>query len=124
GLWRDYPPFRALGLSFVALATPPLFRDDPQLAWGVYARRLSLYRATRSRSGFARLLRWGAGMAHGAFVFTSNVDGHFQSAGFAGDRVVECHGSLGVWQCTRRCAGGPFLAPDNDVTVDPATFRA
>jgi NAD-dependent SIR2 family protein deacetylase len=124
GFWRAYPPFRALGLSFVALANPRWFRDDPHLAWGFYGHRFNLYRATRPHDGFARLLRWGAGMARGAFVFTSNVDGHFQRAGFAADRVVECHGSLDVWQCTRRCAAGPFVAPDRDVPVDPATFRA
>ena len=28
------------------------------------------------------------------FVFTSNVDGQFQKAGFPGDCIVECHGSI------------------------------
>jgi len=124
GFWNAYPPFRKLGLSFVALANPRWFRDDPSLAWGFYGHRYNLYRATPPHDGFARLARWGAETEHGAFVFTSNVDGQFQRAGFAADRIVECHGTLDVWQCTRRCAAGPFPAPGRDVAVDLATFRA
>jgi len=124
GFWKAYPPFRRLGLSFVALANPRWFRDDPELAWGFYGHRHNLYRATRPHQGFARLLRWGAAMAHGAFVFTSNVDGQFQRAGFDADRIVECHGALEVWQCTRDCGAGIFPAPAREVTVDPSTLRA
>lgn len=38
-------------------------------------------------------------MEKGYFVFTSNVDGHFQKAGFPEERVVECHGSINFMQC-------------------------
>ena len=38
-------------------------------------------------------------MEKGHFVFTSNVDGHFQKAGFSEERVVECHGSINYMQC-------------------------
>ncbi len=30
----------------------------------------------------------------GGFVFTSNVDGHFQKSGFSEQSVFECHGSI------------------------------
>ena len=33
------------------------------------------------------------------FVFTSNVDGHFQKAGFDKEKVLECHGSINHYQC-------------------------
>ena len=46
GFWRAYPPFKRLGLSFVDLANPRWFEDDPELAWGFYGHRLNLYRAT------------------------------------------------------------------------------
>ena len=42
-------------------------------------------------------------MPHKCFVFTSNVDGHFQSSGFPEDRIYECHGSLQHFQCTEHC---------------------
>ncbi|MFZ5438361.1 MAG: SIR2 family NAD-dependent protein deacylase [Myxococcota bacterium] len=124
GFWRAYPPFRALGLSFVDLANPAWFSRDPALAWGFYGHRLGLYRATTPHEGFAVLRRWSARAPGGAFVFTSNVDGAFQRAGFDPQRIVECHGAIDFVQCTRDCGLG--IAPADEVTVevDPATFRA
>jgi NAD-dependent SIR2 family protein deacetylase len=124
GFWRAYPPYRHLGLSFVDLANPRWFAADPHLAWGFYGHRLGLYRATRPHGGFDLLRRWGAARPLGAFVFTSNVDGQFQRAGFDADQVVECHGAIETWQCARPCGGGLFPAASGGVTIDAATFRA
>src|SRR5688572_3181108 len=94
GFWESYPPFRKLGLSFVKLANPRWFHDDPDLAWGFYGHRRTLYRATAPHEGFALLKKWADRMPAGFFVFTSNVDGHFPRAGFGEECVIECHGSL------------------------------
>lgn len=123
GFWQAYPPYAALGLSFEELANPHWFGADPELAWGFYGHRLNLYRATTPHVGFARILQWGARMPHGSFVFTSNVDGQFQRAGFAADRIVECHGAIDAIQCLNGCPG-IFPAPAGDVAIDPTTFRA
>lgn len=121
GFWRAYPPYRRLGLRFEELADPVHFADDPALAWGFYGHRLALYRSTAPHAGFAVLLRWA--QERPAFVFTSNVDGQFQRAGFDPDRVAEVHGSIHRLQCLAGC-GPPWPADDVDVTVDPATMRA
>jgi NAD-dependent SIR2 family protein deacetylase len=42
-------------------------------------------------------------MPRGHFVYTSNVDGHFQHAGFDTHRLVECHGNIHRLQCTEPC---------------------
>jgi NAD-dependent SIR2 family protein deacetylase len=124
GFWRAYPAFRELGLRFEQLANPEWFFDDPPLAWGFYGHRLNLYRETVPHEGFATLLRWAAEKPHGAFVFTSNVDGQFQKAGFSADRVVECHGSIHHLQCLRGC-GEPIRSAEGvAVEVDEATCRA
>jgi NAD-dependent SIR2 family protein deacetylase len=124
GFWKAYPAYAHLGLSFVDLANPRWFETDPHLAWGFYGHRLNLYRATEPHDGFARLRAWGASCRYGAFVFTSNVDHQFQRAGFASDRIVECHGSIEVWQCTRACGVGLFAASDAEIAVDSVSFRA
>lgn len=103
GFWRAYPAYRELGLRFEQMANPRHFADDPALGWGFYGHRLSLYRTTAPHAGFAILKRWVGGRPSGGFVFTSNVDGHFQKAGFDPERVVECHGSIHHLQCTRPC---------------------
>ncbi len=124
GFWNAYPPYRKLGLEFMEVANPQWFRDDPTLAWGFYGHRLNLYRAAVPHAGFAILARWAARMKHGAFVFTSNVDGQFQKAGFAEDRVIECHGSIHWMQCLNGCGVGIFPADGRQVRIDEETMRA
>jgi NAD-dependent SIR2 family protein deacetylase len=123
GFWRAYPPYRRLGLSFVELADPVHFTEDPELAWGFYGHRLALYRSTTPHAGFGVLLRWARG-GRPARVFTSNVDGQFQRAGFTEDAVEECHGSIHHLQCLAGCTSAIWSAHGTEVRVDPASMRA
>ena len=123
-LFDAMQPFRKLGVSFVDMANPGWFSRDPELAWGFYGHRLGLYRETEPHAGFRILHRWGERTAHGSFVFTSNVDGHFQKAGFADDRIYECHGSLNHLQCTGPCRYDIWEVGSTLVDVDESTFRA
>jgi NAD-dependent SIR2 family protein deacetylase len=124
GFWRAYPPYRKLGLGFSSLANPKWFTNDPAFAWGFYGHRLELYRKTFPHEGFAILREFSSRMAHGSFVFTSNVDGQFQRAGFDPDHVAECHGAIDYLQCTKNCGIGIFSADPYKLDVDPETFRA
>ncbi len=122
GFWRAYPLYEKLGLDFASMANPRWFDRDPAFAWGFYGHRLELYRRTEPHPGFALLRAWAAQKKHGAFVFTSNVDGHFQRAGFGADRVVEIHGSIHFVQCLKGCPGvatGRSL-PHRDRSRNPA----
>jgi NAD-dependent SIR2 family protein deacetylase len=121
GFWRAYPPLAARGIRFVEIANPRSFATNPELAWGFYGHRLALYRDTAPHEGFAILRDIGARLPHGAFVFTSNVDGQFQRAGFGDDRLVECHGSIHHLQCTRPCSDATWPAEAVDPVIDPAS---
>jgi NAD-dependent SIR2 family protein deacetylase len=125
GFWRAYPAMRRLGISFMQMANPDWFDRDAALAWGFYGHRLQLYRATQPHGGFGILLAWGKRLSAGYFVFTSNVDGQHQRAGFDESRIVECHGSLQHLQCTN-CTAEPriWAADQTQLSVDEATFRA
>jgi NAD-dependent SIR2 family protein deacetylase len=111
GFWNAYPALGEMKMRFSEVANPEIFRAMPALAWGFYGHRLQLYRATVPHAGFGMLLDMARSMPHGAFVFTSNVDGHFQKAGFAEERVVECHGSIHHLQCFDGC-GQPVWSAD------------
>lgn len=124
GFWKAYPLVARLGLSFAAMANPAWFEKDPHLAWAFYGHRLGLYRRTRPHAGFVKLLEWTAAKPGGYFVFTSNVDGHFQRAGFSAERIVECHGSIHHFQCADGCTESIWEAGDEHVTVDESAFRA
>lgn len=92
GFWKAYPALK--GLSFVDMANPAWFYSDPYRAWGFYGHRLNLYRQTIPHQGFKLLLKWAQNKSESSFIFTSNVDGHFQKAGFSEDQICECHGSI------------------------------
>ncbi|MBI1914986.1 MAG: NAD-dependent protein deacetylase [Planctomycetes bacterium] len=127
GFWNAYPPYARLGLNFIDMANPRWFRQDPEMGWGFYGHRLNLYRQTPPHAGFGILRRWAARMPRGSFVYTSNVDSHFQRAGFPEDRVVEVHGAIEWLQCTRRACGRGLWSVDPvgpPVTVDETTMRA
>ncbi len=124
GFWRAYPPYEKLGLDFVSLANPRWFVEDPGLAWGFYGHRMELYRRTTPHPGFALLRNWAAQKRGGGFIFTSNVDGHFQRAGFGPEQIVEVHGSFEGMQCTGECDVGIFPGGPIEVTIDPDTMRA
>jgi len=127
GFWRAYPPLKDLGISFVEMANPAWFHDDPTLAWGFYGHRYHLYRKTKPHSGFEILRTWGRTSEQnggsGAFIFTSNVDGQFQKAGFREDQILECHGSINYHQCTGSCSGIWPAKPD-DIRINERSMRA
>ena len=121
GFWRAYPALRHHGFSFEDMANPARFAEHPELAWGFYGHRLQLYRDTVPHEGFTILRRWADRMARGAFVFTSNVDGQFQKAGFPEDRVHECHGSIHSLQCIDACTNDTWSAEDVHPLVNEKT---
>ena len=123
GFWKAYPPYERLGISFVDAANPVHFERDAAFGWGFYGHRARLYRETTPHQGFAILLDWIERFRLPSFVVTSNVDGQFQKAGFAPERILEVHGSIHHLQCTEPCSGS-IWRNDEDVPVDEATMRA
>ena len=90
GFWKAYPALA--GYDFEEMANPQWFFNHPERAWGFYGHRLQLYRNTTPHSGFGILKKWTQNRDH--FIYTSNVDGAFQKAGFSTKKIVECHGSI------------------------------
>jgi NAD-dependent SIR2 family protein deacetylase len=123
GFWNAYPMYERLGLSFVEAANPVHFENDPLFGWGFYGHRTNLYRATVPHAGFGLLRDWIARFGLPWFVVTSNVDGQFQKAGFADDRIMEVHGSIHHLQCTGPCSEA-IWDNDEEIPVDLSTMRA
>lgn len=124
GFWRAYPHAKRLGLRFEDLANPTWFRLDPELAWAFYGHRLNLYRTTQPHRGFYLLRDFVKEKSGNYFIFTSNVDGQFQKAGFDEDKIVEIHGSIHHMQCSLPCSDDIWSADGIDVKVDMENFRA
>ena len=124
GFWEAYPPIAKMGYSFIEMANPQWFKSKPELAWAFYGHRFNLYRDTIPHKGFQQLLEMGQGTTKGYFLFTSNVDGQFQKAGFSEDKIAEVHGSIHHFQCVDRCTNNIWKAPDKNIDLDEEVFEA
>ena len=116
GFWKAYPPLAKLGIEFQQMANPQWFDTNPRLAWGFYGHRFKLYNRIKPHSGFKILTEWINHLELDSFVFTSNVDGHFQKSGFESGKVYECHGSINHFQCFKSC-GHPIWKVDSDLAL-------
>ncbi|WP_295418109.1 Sir2 family NAD-dependent protein deacetylase [Sulfurovum sp.] len=123
GFWNAYPKAKEFRLSFEEMANPEWFESDPRLAWAFYGHRLHLYRDTIPHKGFNKLLELSNTKKYGSFVFTSNVDGQFQKAGFKEAQVMECHGSIHHLQCIDNCQGMIWGADDTFIEIEEG-FKA
>ena len=109
-LWHAYPAPTRAHLEFLDVANPKSFLSDSALAWGFFGHSLSLYRNAQPHKGFGILKEWSERAYFGARVFTSNVDGQFQRAGFLPKQIHECHGSIHYLQCMAPCTSGVWSA--------------
>lgn len=123
GFWNAYPALGRAQIEFYDIASPAAFHATPERAWGFYGHRLELYRATSPHLGFSLLQAWGERMPQGYSVFTSNVDGQFQKAGFDPGRIHECHGSIHYLQCLRPCSDEIWSADTFLPDVDTPACR-
>lgn len=124
GFWKAYPPIAKLGKSFSEMANPVWFDRNPKIAWAFYGHRLNLYRETIPHSGFEIMLEWAKSKNYGSYVFTSNVDGQFQKAGFNDQAIDEVHGSIHHFQCSKPCTYNIWDASDINIDVDLEVFEA
>ena len=116
GFWNAYPPLQKRNINFMEMANPIWFYREPELAWGFYGHRLNLYRDTIPHKGFSMLLDL-VKSKKDYFIFTSNVDGQFQKAGFDDDKIMEVHGTIHKIKCSGQCKG-TFNAPDEVIDID------
>lgn len=121
GFWRAYPYAKKLGVSFEELANPKWFIQNPEIAWAFYGHRYLMYKNTQPHEGYKLLLNL-AKSKKGYYVYTSNVDGHFEKSGF--ENIVEIHGSINHLQCIHPCTDEIWEAKDLDIKIDMENFRA
>ena len=76
---------------------PVAFREQPELAWGLIGYLMRKYDAAQPHIGFSILKEWVRQKVY--FIVTSNIDEHFQKAGFNAKRIFEFHGSIYKSQC-------------------------
>ena len=124
GFWKAYPIAKELHLSFEDLANPRWFDVKPKLAWAFYGHRFNLYKETVPHQGFTKLLELVKSKDENYFIYTSNVDGQFQKAGFDSEKIYEIHGSISHFQCSKNKSHGIWRARESAIDVDMKKFEA
>lgn len=85
--------------EYTKLTTQHAFEKLSVDAWNLHGQLYNSYRDTDPHKGYNTLLEI-VKKKKNYFVVTSNVDEHFQKAGFDADKVYEIHGRMGKLQCT------------------------
>ena len=94
-------------------ATADAFDLHPIEAWNFYINRFITYSRYEPHKGYTDLLNLNKDM----FVVTSNVDGHFERAGFDPEKIVEIHGDLKTMQCSKFCCRETWAMPEWDEEI-------
>ncbi|MEG0486674.1 MAG: Sir2 family NAD-dependent protein deacetylase [Acinetobacter sp.] len=118
GMWQAYPELGKQRIEFTSIANPTAFCNTPRLAWGFYGHRLQLYRKTTPHQGFHLLKKLSKALQLPYFIFTSNVDGQFQKAGFDENLIYEFHGSIHHLQCLDGCENKIWGAEQLQARID------
>lgn len=87
--------------SIFELSNPISFIENPKWIWGLFAQRMKEYENTPPHEGFYLLKNWIEKLNLDYFILTSNIDQHFQKAGFEENKIREVHGSFGWLQSTK-----------------------
>lgn len=116
--------FDLQGRGFREMAQPCRFDEHPERAWAWYGQRQRWYARMQPHDGYRILYAWAQAVPCGSFVVTTNLDGQFVAAGFTDWQVLERHGSLCRYQCTRPCCDDVWSAPDPGFAIDAGTLRA
>jgi len=93
------------------------FINNPKKAWYFYGTRYNEYKNTKPHIGFYKLLEISKSKKD-YYIFTSNVDEHFQKAGFDTEKIEECHGSIFMWQCSMDCQKKVWIASYPQIKID------
>lgn len=117
GLWKKVSPMQG-----------QLLADDPASSWGFFAHCLELFRTNSPHPGFAILKSWTEKYFPDYFIFTTNIDRHFQESGFPEERILEEHGSIYHHQCIAglRCSAAIWPVPagfNESLTFDRETLK-
>lgn len=107
GLWAKYDP--------TELATPTAFERNPKLVWDWYAYRRALVERCQPNPGHYALAQLDDLIPH-CVVITQNVDGFHALAGSSD--VIELHGNIKRYKCSRACKGSPTLVSIDQYQVD------
>jgi NAD-dependent SIR2 family protein deacetylase len=122
GLWTRSIRIKNREVPYYDLMKPVAFREEPAMAWGLICNRMTSYRETAPHEGYFILQEFLHQKEY--FIITSNVDEHFQKAGFDPGRIFEIHGSVFNTQCMYNAECGTWRTPHIKMLSDGITANS
>lgn len=116
GFWNAYPKLRNK-MNFARICTQHALKENPKIVWSLYGHMFDLFNSVTPHEGFTLLLSL-LESKENYFVVTSNIDSHFQKAGFDKKKVYEIHGRINTFQCTH-CNHMWKVHKNTSFNVDP-----
>jgi NAD-dependent SIR2 family protein deacetylase len=147
----NIPAFKNKRITYPDLCSPEMLKNHPDLFYGFMGKCFNDYRANSPHEGYQIILQWKQSQfsqnpskpqnyfpnifhtrynMNPFFVYSSNVDGHFFTAGYQPSEVYEIHGSMEYWQCeNQKCCKKTnhpvWKAPRNyEFIIDQSTMTA
>lgn len=153
----NMPVYKEMGLNYSDICKPQWLFTDPEIFYGFAGKCLNDYRNTEPHEGYQIIKKWKKNffssnsekssnyfpnqfneymakkdvkdVTNNPFlIVSSNVDGHPQKVGFLDNEIIEIHGSMEKWQCSRAnfsCTKEIWPLPRNfSFDVDFESMRA
>lgn len=96
-------------------ASPEGFHRNPRTVWQWYIQRRRQMLEAKPNAGHRAIAKLDTLLPH-VTVITQNIDGLHQRAG--NQRVLELHGSVHRYKCSKNCRGLPTLTPVPELTQE------
>ena len=125
GGWYDArSPFVKTGKDFMPILHGGELEKNAQHAWGMWGIMQNLFQEAVPHAGYQVLARIAEQKGQYSFVLTSNVDNQAIRAGFAPERIHQCHGRMFQLQCRIPCTRTAWAMPDIDMKICRESLRA
>lgn len=124
GFAKLFPQLTRRGIGFMEMSNPKWFKLDREMMWAYCGYRLNLFREKEPHQGYRWLLEMVQNKQNNYFVYTSNIDGYFERAGYDPKKILECHGSMVHFQCLDGCSQEIWPAPDEEIALNKRPFKA
>jgi len=89
--------------NFIKFSSGNAWHERPLEAWNFYIERFISCEKLKPHDGYYVLKNLLDSLEKDTYVMTSNVDGHFEKAGYDVEKIYTIHGDLKNIQCSSKC---------------------
>jgi len=106
-------------LSYVNLSNGKTLVEKPELFFKAWKRYYQGFAAAKPHQGYQVLRRISKDKS--TMIYTSNIDGFSDRAGFPGDQIYHLHGKHARFQCQKKCSDQTWIL-DHSVIEEMTEF--